>query len=376
MPFPVQADMTKELFKSEIIDHYWTPDFQKTINASTDTPAHDQSDVASLVDDFCKIGAFMSSKDKVLTALKPLEERLRLAAQGAIKNTIEGFNPKQPATFKSNKLLSGVLGQFEITTGFNNPELFYKDAQAKLHSEAHVGKRGADDEVETDADSKLPKFEKVGLTKAVTLPKGVPRAMGNVTGRDFNRILLRHGYHFKDVGAGIDHGEYTHRLHWFALAHAGLELANPLPFLYRSMGSLWAGGGQNVPNGKVYIWEALFDCFPSRKAAEAQKSVAFSDYGCCNCPDYLNLELCDPKKLEALAYVEGNADNLWCLRVLMTSRKLKRIAESQLDNQTGFDKLATKIGSGKKAYGEAYISPSGKNERAGLGGLLVWYLNG
>ena len=375
MPFPVKAGMTKELFKSEIIDHYWGTDLQGRINASKDTPAHDGSDVTSLVDDFCKIGAFMSSKNKVLAALKPLEERLRLAAHGTIKNKVEGFDPKQPVAFKANKLLSGVLGQFEIGEGFNNPELFYKDAKAKLHSEAHVGKRGAKDELEVE-DSNMPKFEKVGLTREVTLPKGVARAMGNVAGRDFNRILLRHGYHFKDVGAGIEHGEYTHRLHWFALKQAGLALANPLPFLYRCMGSLWAGGEQNVPNGKVYIWEALFDCFPNKKVAEAQKSVAYSDYGCCNCPDYLNLELCDAQKLETLAYVEGNAENLWCLRVLMTSRKLKRIAESKLDNQSGFDKLGAKIRSGTKTYSEAYISPSGKNERAGLGGLLVWYLNG
>ena len=226
-----------------------------------------------------------------------------------------------------------------------------------------------------ETDQNLPKVEKIGLSKPVQLPKGVARAMGNVAGRDFNRILLRHGYHFKDVGAGIDHGEYTHRLHWFALANAaGLDLANPLPFLYRSMGSLWAGGEQHVTTGKVYVWEALFDCFPSEKVATAQKSAAYCDYGVFNCPDYLNLELTDEKKLKTLAYAEGNLDNLWCLRVLLTSRRLKRQAEALQPKGSGFDKLTSKIASGRKTYAEAYISPPGEKERAGLGGLLVWYL--
>src|SRR4029453_3428682 len=93
----------------------------------------------------------------------------------------------------------------------------------------------------------LPKLESVGQTGRAPLPKGSAVAMGNVAGRDFNRILLRHGYHFKDVGAGVEHGEYTHRLHWFAISQADLRLTNTnLSYLYRCLGSLWAGGRQNT----------------------------------------------------------------------------------------------------------------------------------
>jgi len=375
MPFPVKANMVEAEFKEQVFDHYWGKDLQQRIVASKDTPEHQGRQVGSLVDDFCKIGAFLTRKSDVLTALKPLEATLRSEATLVVKNRLEGFNPAQPATFKADKLLSGALGRFEIAAGFNNPELFYKDSQAKLHSEAHVAERGAKSEVVTDA-TKLPKVEKVGLTKPVTLPKGVARAMGNVAGRDFNRILLRHGYHFKDVGAGIDHGEYTHRLHWYALAQAGLTLANPLPFLYRSMGSLWAGGEHDVPTGKVYIWEALFDCFASKEIAKAQKSVAYAEYGVYNCPDYLNLDLCNEKELQTMAYVDGDTSNLWCLRVLLLARRIKRQTEDKQIKRTAFDKLSAKIESGRKEYAEAYISPPGDKERAGLGGLLVWYLTG
>lgn len=378
MGFPVVKKMTSAKFKSDIIDHYWGTNLQDLINASKDLPDHPVATKASeLVEDYCKIGAFLSDADKVLAALQPLEAKLRVAGAqaAAVADAIKTTNRNDPARLKAHKLLTKVLGDSEIVTGFNNPKLFYPDGTAKLHSEAHAAERDADNKVVLDGG--LPKAVKADFSKKAPLPTGPGTAMGNVTGRDFNRILLRHGYQFKDVGAGIDHGEFTHRLHWFAIDNANLGLSNPLNYIYRTLGSLFASGKTNTNGGTVYLWEALFDCFPSAEVAKAQKSIAWAENGCFNCPDFLNMRLTSRSALKQMSYVEGDTANLWFLRVLLISRDIKRRAE--IENAIGpQEKLAAKtVGNPpKKILQESYISPKkDDNERAGLDGRLIWYLN-
>jgi hypothetical protein len=277
-----------------------------------------------------------------------------------------------------------VLGDCELELGFNNPSLYYGASEpAKLHSLAFAAQRGSPGNAVV-AEGNLPKLESVKTQGKAPLPAGPAVAMGNVAGRDFNRILLRHGYHFKDIGAGTDHGEFTHRLHWFAIANGGLELANPLPYLYRCLGSLWAGGrtntGTTIIDTKsvaqtVYLWEAIFDCFPNDTIAKQQKSLAYSQYGVFNCPDYLNLELSNIENLKKISPLErDNLKNLWFLRVLLYTRREKRAREARNQAPSYFEKVASKAADGRKSFAEAYASPPKEGERAGLQGMLIWYL--
>jgi hypothetical protein len=101
MAFPVRSNMLKEEFKADIIDHYWTGDLQKIINSHTDTPVHTNANKGLLVDDYAKIGAFFTKRDAVLTALVPLEEKLR-AALASMAPGLRNFNPEAPAHIKAN----------------------------------------------------------------------------------------------------------------------------------------------------------------------------------------------------------------------------------------------------------------------------------
>ena len=70
------------------------------------------------------------------------------------------------------------------------------------------------------------------------MPAGPGYLTDVVGGRDFNRILLRHGYHWKDPGAqGVTHGEYTHRIQWYALLTkwAALGLVNKPLLVFKAM---------------------------------------------------------------------------------------------------------------------------------------------
>jgi hypothetical protein len=228
-----------------------------------------------------------------------------------------------------------------------------------------VRRKGDDGFVKKDWD---PQEKARSKEDQLKLPRGVPTSMGNVGSQDFNRVLLRHGYQFKDVGAGNDHGEYSHRLQWYAIMMAAqklhmLELVNTPLQIFRSLGSVFSRGDV-VPEQSgihyIYLWEAIFDCFVDAKIAREQKSIAWCS-GTYNSPNYLNRELCNIK-----------TDKLPTLRVLMNVRYQKRRRDADL----AVSKLEKLRQDSKYKITEAFYTPKQATERAGDStGLLAWYLN-
>ena len=98
MPFPIQAPLTAADFRSRIIDHYWADwggkTLQHKIDEDTSCPA---SNKAVLIDDWCKLGSFLSYKTKVLAGLVKLEtalrEELQKNARAQLRDQIGDFGP-------------------------------------------------------------------------------------------------------------------------------------------------------------------------------------------------------------------------------------------------------------------------------------------
>lgn len=385
MSFPITDTLTDKDFERDFINRYWDKvrisflqgtdvmPLRDAIKRTKDLPAVKNPD--RLVDDYCAIAAFLAQPALVLGTLKLLEDALRkrMAADRELDAKVQAYKPT-PLTrkgtdidcvFKTHKLLSNALSEVEFASGFNNPNIV-----SHLHSNAYVLAKGGDGFVD-----KQWKPEERGRSAAdpVPLPAGVPTSMGNVGSQDFNRVLLRHGYQFKDVGAGNDHGEYSHRLQWYAIVMASsvrhtLELANTPLQIFKSLGSVFSRGNVVPKHAKinfVYLWEAIFDCFPDAKTADEQSSIAWCK-GSFNSPNVLNRELCTIRD-----------DGLDCLRVLMNVRYHKRRRDADLA-VSKLDKLANTDRSGGKAVydiREAFFTPKQNTERAGDStGLLAWYL--
>jgi len=51
------------------------------------------------------------------------------------------------------------------------------------------------------------------------LPARTPELTEFLTGNDFRKYLLKHGYHWVDTAVGGSHGEFTHRLHWYIVCN-------------------------------------------------------------------------------------------------------------------------------------------------------------
>lgn len=359
MPFPISAPLTPTEFRTQIIDHYWANHGGKPLQQKIDEDASCiVTNKALLIEDYCKIGSFLSNRAKVLAALVKLENAIRaeLARNGreTLKGQVDNFgalrtqanqsklNPAvfknrhgEPVVFKTAKLLSGVFTSEEMRVGFNGLDAMGQPVArtATLHSQANVGVKDAHGHVVKTPTGFQTQPGGRG-TGTVNLPSGVPGMTGGVKGFDFNRILLRHGYQWKDVGAGaLEHGEYTHRVQWYAITSnnttsVDLGLANTPLQIFQSMGCLFARSNWPLPAtdaataaSKTYLWEAIFDCF----AKPTDGSIALASPGVFNCPDHLNTELSRLSGNETPEF-KADPDNLYCLRALMCARRFKRFA--------------------------------------------------
>ena len=337
---------------------------------------------AKLIEDYAEIGAFLSNSAQVQDALSKLNARLRerigAANNQALAGNISdfrgtGFNQLKTTNrrgesiiFKTHKLLSSVLEARENLAGFNNVARGGWDHDAidnkpdRLHSRAQVG-TGA---LVADGTGRFP-LTAVDAKNPPQRPVGVPTLTAVVGGMDFQRILLRHGYHWKDPGAGgVTHGEYTHRLQWYAILEKTppLQLTNKAIEIFKSMGSLWSRS--NFPaspqsSGHTYLWEVLFDCFPE----DTEQPDYRPRSGTYNFPDNLTGFLTN----NGAAAGPPNSDPLFELKVLMTVRRYKRAKLDQWEPATRF------AARGKQATTVLQQSAQSGNDADRIGAFLVWY---
>jgi len=333
MPFPLRPSMSFEEFRDGIVKHYW-----KNLGDEIGKSVFKCARAAELPDDYAKIGSFLTDKDRVEAALQPLEKEIRDAIvrrqkqvpstyDAAKSYTLQRNKGGSLAHLKSHKLLTNALRASEAEAGFNHEKIqkgtFFDAAKrpiGKFHGTAAI----------SDSQGRLTSVGKEKpddlLSKAVPLARGAPTVLGDLDPLAFN-VLLRHGYQFKDVAAGAYHGEYTHRLQWYAILKGNLGLANTPLDIYRSLGFKFAKGDKDVPadeSAQLWMWQALFDTAETESDAKRLRTIAYTNSGAVfNCPEAMNKSL---MKIEVSDTDQNNL--LWCLRVLLKTRWKKRFDET------------------------------------------------
>jgi hypothetical protein len=351
MPFPITGRMDSNTFLNEIVNHYWGNDFADKIASPETRRIFTCRFPTDLPADYAKIGAFLSDKDRVEQALRMLEFEISMAVLKRGVTTLpmsyagaETFvKPRKSggsaAHLKSHKLLTNALRAFEAESGFNHERIqngtFFDEAkkpQGRLHTTAAKG----DARMSLTAVGKdTPDAKSSSLTD---LARGAPTVLGDLDPLAFN-VLLRHGYQFKDVAAGAYHGEYTHRLQWYAIGHANLGLANSLLDIYRSLGYMFAKATRNLPppedGRQLWMWQALFDTAESPRDAIRLRTVAHTTNGAIfTCPENMN------KSLMSLDSNILSSHPLYLLKVLLKTRWKKRFDEAEDESRvTGIEKL-------------------------------------
>lgn len=158
---------------------------------------------------------------------------------------------------------------------------------------------------------------KWGFNGSEAEPTELPTLSGFVHPDSFNDLLLRQARHWKDPGASIHHGEYTHRLQWWIIccehASGGLyRLKQPPVKRFRQLPkyttSYWRTAQIKANNATaetagsypsladVYtnrsLWDFLCDCVPADDSM--RESTPASDTF--RSPQYMNLYLTAPAR--------------------------------------------------------------------------------
>ena len=382
MPFPIRPQNTVADIRA-LVAHYWT-NLDNAIAANNFITATNKG---QLVEDYCKIGAFLSDNNLVEAALVPLEEQIRaniLQLAGTARavamptghaGAVAVTTRRQAgggAHMKAHKVLSEALRRSEAEGGFNHEKLVNNTMMGEIvaadvkRGTLHAGGSTLDMASpgralkptarsiikNADGTTANPQPEGYGT---MALPSGVPTVhaqLGGLDGRTFNSVLLRHGYQFKDVGAGPYHGEYSHRLQWFAIMRRNLGLTNTPLEIFRSLGYMTAKADRNVPPGRhLYLWEMLFDCGTSdQNAIDVSGTLAYCNQTY-NSPEILNTRL-----MARINKSYANLPDLWCLRVLLATRYKKRADNAVATEAAPLGKIATKIAAGGPRAVKAVVS--------------------
>jgi len=142
------------------------------------------------------------------------------------------------------------------------------------------------------------------------VPAKLPIFAGFVYGNVF-KDTIKNRMHFKDVGAGEKHGEFTHRIQWYALVKAGAlvsvdkkDAGLVYGAIHRWLNKAPGGGGQ-----LLQMWNYMFDM---QKSLVGEGEVLDDD------------DFRSPENLNV--WLTGEADPDFCplLRSFLRTRRSKR----------------------------------------------------
>jgi len=288
---------------------------------------------------------------------------------------------REPVIFKTHKLLSNALRHYEAKQLFNlegaqppSPDPGFGFAKALAGSDAQNLQSAAD-------------WQAAGVSAA---PKGVPVMVGTVAAA-WNSVILRQGYQVKDPGAGVNHGEYTHRLQWNAIFHSGLKLDHRPVDIYKALGAGWVRHAVDqvyrksrldnqlkwLPADRAqgyYIWQMIFDAGENKGTVNANsmgtagqdalkkwapRSANFT------CPEVFNRALGGSA---TRPQPTGARDDLFALRILNHVRFQKRgIPEGKTGEP--HNPMSRFEGATRKRMTHVVGDPTGETV-----GLIVWYV--
>lgn len=115
-----------------------------------------------------------------MTTFKLWGQSKTLKARGTVSDDKD--EEKVWAIHKHHKVMTSFLTQYEAEAGFNTGIL-----PPELKTDELPGK----------------------------LPVGPATLTAFVSAGDFRKYLFQYAYHWKDAGVGWNHGEFTHRIHWY-----------------------------------------------------------------------------------------------------------------------------------------------------------------
>jgi hypothetical protein len=285
---------------------------------------------------YVSMGSFLSDPSQYCHALLKLEmllEDARGARVDAIKFALERQHRIKIETRPLLELLQGIREGRHINTPIPKDILVFVPFAKQLFSKL--------------LSSVLFEWES---QNGFTLdPKGKVDILFGNPGRLFNDEL-KAGRPFKDVGAGAEHGEFTHRIQWFMVG-TGLQLPNTGD-IYKDIAKWMTPAEQRSLDGrsqaKRFLWEFLFDRdgMPSNASSVAFQSVDKYDF---RAPSNLNRFFMEPKS--------GCPILAWCLQDRFNKRKIQNLTMEYIEKKAPANPEAQRAGQVARAIGSGTFNP-------------------
>lgn len=213
------------------------------------------------LDDFGRIGEFLSQQDKVKVGVKVLEDNLiarlqrRLSASGEL----------------SDDNLKAAQSYF-ITSAFRAAGTRRPRSQAYENYSHLLSEELSAGEIESGLAVDAP-----SLLVSQNSQNKVDVMVGFVAAKTFLEQVAK-GRHWKDPGAKPDHGDYTHRIQWYLITKQ-LKLKHPAGVVFAATGKYSA----KLDGIEMSVFTFLVDRYQRGSGAPSGKDS--TDF---RCPEYLN----------------------------------------------------------------------------------------
>lgn len=137
--------------------------------------------------------------------------------------------------------------------------------------------------------------------------------------------LLRNKKPFKDIGAGHEHGEYSHRIQWYLITQMK-GLKNAPAYIYEKLPGWSTRHTQYINPRPFYMWEFLVDRdgVPTNAAVIPFKTAEQQDF---RAPSNVNRWLCDMAQSQTYSWLHACLKKRWDKRsaqnlVLYVAKKM------------------------------------------------------
>jgi hypothetical protein len=223
--------------------------------------------------DWCRLGSFLSDPTEMFQAMHALDLAMydRLC-KNRLATKVEGVEGRKMVTSAYHDYcFNNKPGQPKPSVAMPNKDTLDKSVVSRLLSEVlstFEAENGF--EFETGDYQATGKVDIPDRTTPVNAKVHVSTYHGFVQAQDFNLQLTKRS-HWKDPGAEQRHGEFTHRLQWYAVTSRLFMDAGHAATVFESIGKCKAAFARPGPNaGFLYLWDALCD-------RTNQKDVSFTD---------------------------------------------------------------------------------------------------
>jgi hypothetical protein len=193
-------------------------------------------------EDYARIGSYLSDRKQYKPALGTLDCAMAWKFMRRLQMACPGIDLRKTGNLEREYLqVSHVIGRPLRPPKALNADI--KDAGAKALAlfKKLLTECLAENERTHDFD--------VAEDNVVDLVVGLPLK--------FNE-LLKARKPFKDVGAGKEHGEYSHRIQWYLISKM-TTLQHPVAEIYEKLPGWFAKDPKNASSRNFYMWEFLVD---------------------------------------------------------------------------------------------------------------------